>query len=70
MPHTSFKPTKGKPRSLDRYEGKWVAFVGERVVGTADSLASLMRALKKQKPHVQPSVLLVPRKDEGPYVLL
>jgi len=54
---------------LDRYAGEWVAFVGGKVVAHQGSLRRLMKKVKKLKRlRAKPSVLLVPKKNEGPYV--
>ncbi|MBI4121454.1 MAG: hypothetical protein HY470_00655 [Candidatus Ryanbacteria bacterium] len=58
-----------KREDLTRFAGRWVAFAGEKVVESAPSLSVLMLKLKQRKPVGKPSVMLVPRKDEGPYIL-
>lgn len=55
---------------LGPYAGKWVALVKREVRATAQNLPALMRELKARKIERQSSVMLVPRKDEGPYILL
>jgi len=60
---------KGKVISLERYAGKWVAFINEKVVASAESLRDLMEKVKKMGLEEKVSVFLVPRKDEGPYIL-
>ena len=60
---------KGKSIPLERYAGKWVAFIEEKVVAFANSLEELEGKIKKIKPKKEPVYFLVPRKDEGPYVL-
>ncbi|MBU2577440.1 hypothetical protein KKA69_01255, partial [Patescibacteria group bacterium] len=59
-----------KAATLDKYAGKWVAFVDEKIVTWADSLDELDKKIKKIKPKKEPVYFLVPRKDEGPYILL
>lgn len=59
-----------KGKNLERYAGKWVALVDGRVVEYAAELPMLMRKIKTKRFKRQPSVFLVPRKDEGPYVLI
>ncbi len=63
------KSGKGKI-DLDSYAGTWVALVGDRPVAWAENLDLLMRKVKKQRFSKAPSVMLVPRKDEGPYILI
>jgi len=58
-----------KATPLDKYAGKWVAFVDEKVIAWADSLEELDKKIKKLKLKQEPTFFLVPRKDEGPYVL-
>lgn len=54
---------------LDRYAGKWVAFLGDRVVAFAETLEELEEKVKKLKAEKKAVYFLVPRKDEGPYIL-
>ena len=63
-------PQKTKPKDLEPYSGKWVAFVNEKVINSAPSLEKLMSKVKKGRLKQEPSVMLVPRQDEGPYVLV
>lgn len=51
---------------LDRYAGEWVAFVNGKVVAHQSNLRKLMKKIKKLKKN--PSVLLVPKRGEGPYI--
>jgi len=53
---------------LDRYSGKWVAFIDNHVVACAKELDALMQKTKRQRLTKEPSVMLIPRKDEGPYI--
>lgn len=56
---------------LGPYAGKWVALSGERIIAVASSLPAVMRrAAARKTPRLPPSVFLVPRRDEGPYVLV
>lgn len=56
--------------TLDRHAGKWVAFLGERVIAFAETLEELEEKVKKLKAEKKAVYFLVPRKDEGPYILL
>lgn len=56
--------------NLDRYSGKWVAFINNQPAVCADKLSLLMQKVKKRHFPKEPSVMLVPRKDEGPYILI
>ncbi len=55
---------------LDNYAGKWVAFRGETIVASADTLKDLMKEIDAKGLREKVSVFLVPRKDEGPYILV
>jgi hypothetical protein len=54
--------------SLDKYAGEWVAFANGQVVAHGGSLRNLMEKVRGLKRVKKPSVLLVPKKSEGPYV--
>lgn len=54
---------------LDKYAGEWVGFVDGEVVAHGGTLKKLMDKVKKLKVKRKPSVLLVPKKREGPYVI-
>ena len=55
--------------NLTPYAGRWVALVNQEVKAKAQSLPALMEQLKKKNIVEKASVMLVPRKDEGPYIL-
>ncbi len=59
-----------KKIKLNRYAGKWVAFVDGKIVAVADTLDELEVKVKKLDLKKQAVYFLVPRKDEGPYILL
>jgi hypothetical protein len=61
----SIKENK-KTIALDRYEGEWVAFADGKIVAHQTTLKRLMEKVKALRK--KPSVLLVPKKKEGPYV--
>ncbi|MEW5907627.1 MAG: DUF5678 domain-containing protein [Patescibacteria group bacterium] len=65
IPLKSYK----KQISLKRFSGKWVAFINDKVIAWADNLQDLERKIKKIRPKKEPVYFLVPRKDEGPYIL-
>lgn len=60
---------KRTAKDLARYSGKWVAFIDGKVIDSSNSLKSLMDKLKDKPLSKKPSIMLVPRKDEGPYIL-
>lgn len=57
-------------KDISRYSGKWVAFVDGKVIAWAENLEELDKKIKKIKPKKEPVYFLVPRKDEGPYILI
>lgn len=60
---------KGNKANLEPYSGKWVAFIDNQPVAWDKSLNLLMQKVKKQRLPKEPSIMLVPHKDEGPYIL-
>lgn len=62
--------TKQKKTHLNRYAGEWVVFIDEKIVAHDKALARAMAEVEKKGVANRASVFLVPRKDEGPYVLL
>jgi len=68
--HISINQGK-KTIALDRYAGQWVAFADGKVISHEGSLKRLMKKVKKLKgARKRPSVLLVPRKTEGPHLII
>ena len=66
----SIKPNK-KIIPLDRYAGEWVAFANGKVMAHEGSLKRLMKKVKKLKgARKKSSVLLVPKKREGPHLII
>jgi hypothetical protein len=63
----SIKANKAIP--LGKYAGKWVAFVDGKIVAHGGTLKRLMEKVKKLRRVKKPSVLLVPKKSEEPYIL-
>ena len=55
--------------NLNRYAGQWVAFLDYKVVSNNDSLKGLVKELDSKGLREKSSVFLVPREDEGPYIL-
>jgi hypothetical protein len=54
---------------VSAYAGEWVALLEGRVVAHHATLDGLMEDVREQGVEEEASVFLVPRKDEGPYVL-
>jgi dihydroxyacetone kinase-like predicted kinase len=67
---TIINKKKGKKINLDSYAGEWVAFVGDKIVAHNKNLKDLMKEIDAKGLRKKASILLVPRKDEGPYVLV
>ena len=59
-----------KTMNLAAYAGKWVALSHNRVVAVASTLPEVIRKIPPRSSRLTPSVFLVPRRDEGPYVLV
>jgi hypothetical protein len=59
-----------KKIKLHSYAGEWVAFVDEKIVAHNKNLKDLMKEVDAKGLRKKASVILVPRKDEGPYVLV
>lgn len=60
---------------MEKFEGKWVAIDTDKniiiAVGeTLKEIASLVSGKIEDKKKIKASAFLVPRKDEGPYVLV
>ena len=53
---------------LERYAGKWVALVGETIVGVGETASEALKEAQRKSPKT-PLLLKVPRRDEGVYVL-
>ena len=63
-------PTK----NIGQYAGKWVAIdpKNQRIIAVGETLkdiAPLVSGSVKDKKKIKASAFLVPRKDEGPYIL-
>ena len=56
-------------KKLNRYAGQWLAFIEDKIVANSDTLDGLTQKIDAQGLGEEASVFLVPRKDEGPYVL-
>lgn len=66
---TRRRSNQGKTPDLAAYAGKWVALAGNHIVAVGSSLPDVMRMAPAGALR-NPSVFLVPRRDEGPYVLV
>lgn len=64
-------PTK----DMGRFAGKWVAINTKKdlIIAVGDSLTDIspfVSSRKGEESKIKASAFLVPRKDEGPYVLI
>lgn len=55
---------------LNKYAGEWVALKHDKVIAHNQKLNDLMQEIEEKNMKDKASVFLVPRKDEGPYILL
>ena len=65
MPMQTLVKTGKKSKKLDRYAGKWVAFLDGEIIAHNEALKDLMKEIDHRGLREKISVLLVPRKDEG-----
>jgi hypothetical protein len=65
----STRSKKTISRGVVAFAGKWVALIDGKVIESASSLDMLMMKVRRTKVGRKPSIMLVPRKDEGPYIL-
>jgi len=67
-PKISLKENK-RNISLNRLAGEWVAFADGKTIAHGETLKKLMRKVKKLKGKQKTSVMLVPKKTEGNYII-
>jgi hypothetical protein len=63
-----FKESKRSIYS-SRLAGEWVAFSNGKTIAHGGTLKKLMKKVKKFKGNQKPSVMLVPKKTEGNYII-
>lgn len=49
---------------VEKYSGKYVAVIDERVAASGESAAEVEAAAKRTSPDKTPSVLLIPREED------
>ncbi|MCH8317695.1 MAG: hypothetical protein IIA88_04255 [Bacteroidetes bacterium] len=69
MPVTKQR-NRTKILDVSPYAGKWIAILNDKIIDSADELKTLMTQLSDQKLAQEPSVMRVPRKDQGPFVFI
>lgn len=57
-------------KELAKYAGKWVAVLKNKLIATGDSINEVMQVVKEKGIKELPLVTMIPRKDEGPYILI
>ena len=57
------------PEELEKFPGKWVAVVEDRIVANGDSYRAVYREAKRKFPEKIPLVTYVPRKGEELLIL-
>lgn len=56
-------------KKLEPYAGKWIAVLDNKLIAAGDSVKAVMAIVKKKGIKKLPLVTMVPRKDEGTYIL-
>lgn len=54
---------------LEKYAGKWVAILDEKVIAAGDTVKEVMIVVQKSGVRESPLVTIVPTKDEEMYIL-
>lgn len=57
-------------KELAKYAGKWIAVLNNKLIASGHSLFGVTEAIKRKDIKGLPLITMVPRKDEGPYVLV
>lgn len=57
-------------KELAKYAGKWIAVLKNQLLATGDSINEVMQIVKAKDIKDLPLITMVPRKDEGPYILI
>jgi hypothetical protein len=56
-------------KEIEKYAGKWIAVLSNKVIAVGDSAKRVMEEVKKKRIKKLPLVTKVPRKDEEMYIL-
>jgi len=56
-------------KELAKYAGKWIAVLRNKLIASGGSVTEVMQKVKEKGIKELPLVTMVPRKDEGPYIL-
>lgn len=57
-------------KELAKHAGKWIAVSKNKLIAVGDSVNEVMRLAEAKGIQNLPLVTMVPRKDEGPYILV
>jgi len=70
MKKLEISPRKSKRNIyLNRLAGEWVALSNGKTIAHGGTLKKLMKKVKKFKGNQKPSVMLIPKKTEGNYII-
>jgi len=56
-------------RNVNKLEGEWVAFANGKIVAHEGTLKKLMKKVKKWKGNQKTSIMLMPKRIEGNYII-
>jgi len=56
-------------KEVEKFAGKWIAVLSNKILAVGDSTKSVMDEVKKKRIKKLPLVTKVPRKDEEMYIL-
>jgi len=59
----------GHRREVEKFAGKWIAVMANKILAAGDSVKSVMKVVKQKRIKRLPLVTKVPRKDEEMYIL-
>lgn len=54
---------------ISKYSGKWIAVLGNKLVGTADSIEEIQKKLHQKYTKELPLITKIPRQDEEMSIL-
>lgn len=57
-------------KELAKYAGKWIAVLENKLIASGDSVSEVMQTIEQKGIKHLPLLTMVPRKDEGPYILI
>ncbi|MFA5459792.1 MAG: DUF5678 domain-containing protein [Candidatus Paceibacterota bacterium] len=70
MKKSKISPRESKRNmGLNRTRREWVAFANGKIIAHGETLKKLMKKVKKFKGNQKTSVMLMPKKIEGDYII-